>query len=385
MSSTSHVDKANNTLLILGDFYPDHRDKKAIKAGTYSGVLDQELQKKMQNSFTIVNLEYPVCSSSLKPEPKTGPNLRGGNEGLDFLKWAQVDLLTLANNHILDFGQQGLKETLENCAVRGLDTVGAGTSVEEAERTYYTQIAGKKVAIVNLAENEWTTLPDGSGAHALDPISNFRRIQEAKGNADIVVLITHGGHEHYELPSPRMKNLFHGFIDFGADAVINHHPHIISGMENYKGKPIAYSIGNFMFDNPAYRNKGWNKGMGAVLTIKKEEICLEPVFFNQANENAGASCMKAEEEKNIKQHVETLSAIISDDSQLHKRFQVYCAQEYRQYASYLEPISNRYLNFLRRRGWFPTSLNSKRNRILTNIIRNESHKDVVLETLRKWK
>ena len=82
------------------------------------------------------------------------------------------------------------------------------------------------------------------------PIQQFYKIQEAKENADYVLVIVHGGIEHYQLPTSRMIETYRFFIDAGADAVVNHHQHCYSGYERYKSKPIIYGLGNLLFDNP---------------------------------------------------------------------------------------------------------------------------------------
>ena len=101
------------------------------------------------------------------------------------------------------------------------------------------------IAVLNFAENEWSTASsDKPGANPINPISNFNSINITKESVDIVIVITHGGHEMYRLPSPRMKELYRFYIDAGADIVINHHTHCTSGYEKYNGKFIFYSIGN---------------------------------------------------------------------------------------------------------------------------------------------
>ena len=102
--------------------------------------------------------------------------------------------------------------------------------------------------------------------------------QEAKANADFLILIIHGGHETYELPSPRMKKLYRWFIDLGVDAVIGHHTHCYSGSEVYKNKPIVYSLGNFIFDSKI-RDASWNYGVFAVLSLSADRVIIELVPF----------------------------------------------------------------------------------------------------------
>src|SRR5690606_34911013 len=118
-----------------------------------------------------------------------------------------------------------------------------------------------KIAIINIAENEWASATDTSaGANGMDLIDDVKSIQEAKSQSDFVLVIVHGGHEYYNLPSLRMQKQYRFYIDNGADLVVGHHSHCISGMETYKNKKIYYSLGNFLFTKPSVF-KGWYNGL----------------------------------------------------------------------------------------------------------------------------
>src|SRR5690606_20141744 len=112
----------------------------------------------------------------------------------EVLKILKVDLVTLGNNHILDYGEQGVVDTLNFCKKNNIKTIGAGMNLKEASEVFYLNTAEGKVAIVNFAENEWTSATTTSaGSNPMDFIDNTKQISMAKNNADFVIVIVHGG------------------------------------------------------------------------------------------------------------------------------------------------------------------------------------------------
>ncbi|MEX0314183.1 MAG: CapA family protein [Allomuricauda sp.] len=289
------------------DFAIKHPDK------IWSEFTMEELRK---SDLRIVNLESPLTQQKKKIE-KTGPNLKASPKTIKTLKHANIDLVTLANNHILDYGEKGVEDTLEVCKKNGIDYVGADRNLELASKTYYKEISNKRLAIINFAENEWASAGNTSaGANPMNIIDNVRQIKEAQSNADYVLVIVHGGHEHYHYPSPRMVKQYRFYAENGASAIIGHHPHCVSGYENYKGVPIFYSIGNLFFkDHTSFA--GWYEGFLVRLTFGSS-ISYEIIPYNQCSEN-GYSVEVLEEnvrESFIKSKLLPINTVISDEKLL---------------------------------------------------------------------
>src|SRR5690625_2029581 len=213
-------------------------------------------------NINMINLEAPVTNSESKIL-KTGPNLKSHEEStLQALNKLKISVASLANNHILDYGAQGVSDTIQFCQKHGIQTVGAGDHLEEASRTLFLDTEIGIIAILNFAENEWASATATSaGAHPMDIIDNSRKIQEAQDKADYVIVIVHGGHEYYNLPSPRMQKQYRFYADQGADLVVGHHTHSISGYEIYEEVPIFYSLGNFLFPKKSSRPTDWYTGL----------------------------------------------------------------------------------------------------------------------------
>ena len=122
-----------------------------------------------------------------------------------------------------------------------------------------------------------------AGSNPLNIVQQYYAIREAKNNATNVIVIVHGGVEHYWLPSPRMKETYRFFIDAGADAVINHHQHCYSGYEVFKKKPIFYGLGNFCFDGNK-GNKRWTTGYLVNLNLSENTVDFELIPYRQCYE-----------------------------------------------------------------------------------------------------
>lgn len=373
------------TILVTGDTHlgGGRVEDLAIKRDT-EALFGDFLQLIKGCDLSITNLESPAADDGA-PIKKTGPNLKSPTGALPVLKEAGFGLVTLANNHIMDYGEEGLKSTITCCNKAGLKTVGAGEDLKRASYPFTTEMKGITLSIVNLAENEFGTTQNGEpGCNPMDPVHNFYRISEAKSASDFVIVIVHGGHEHYELPSPRMKKTYRFYVDAGADAVVGHHTHCISGHERYNGAPIIYSIGNFLFDrdNGSKSITPWNRGMMVKLSVEKgEELRFELHPYIQGAEKPGLRTLTSEEFMNFKKEIKQMNEKIENDAELEKGFSNYCERTRRLYSSYIEPHSVRILHALRNRGFLPSLLTGRKKRLLCNLVRCEAHRDVLIKTL----
>jgi poly-gamma-glutamate synthesis protein (capsule biosynthesis protein) len=360
---------------IAGDFFISH------KIAIPDVLVKDVLHIFRDGDLNIVNLEGPVTKAVKEDRiKKTGPNLHANPYSIDVLKSLNVNLVTLANNHIMDYGQTGLDETLEKCRTVSLSTLGAGKNLQEASLPHFYEKEGIKIAILNIAENEWgIAAKNKAGANPLDIIENYRQIKAARQISDAVILIVHGGHEHYNLPSPRMVKLYHFYADAGASVVVSHHSHCISGYEMYQGVPIFYSLGNFLFTLKSMYS-GWYTGLVLSLCIKKTgEISFNLLPVDQHPETFSLKTAEAKEQALIMEDVEKFSSIIADDSRLEANWNAYLSKVNKRYLSHFSAagiISNRYIGAaLRKSGIYKLLISKPTLRITLNLLRCESHLD----------
>lgn len=204
-----------------------------------------------KDDLTIANLETPITLGGLAETDKQFV-FKSSPDSAAAMHTAGIDVVTLANNHVLDQGVSGLRDTIKHLDSGNVQHVGAGNNEDEAYTIKYVESKGKRIAILGfsrvLPKTSWKAGPKNAGvAETYSPTKAVAQIQEAHQHADIVIVMVHWGIEKADTPNNIQKQLAHQFVDAGADLVIGSHPHVLQGMEQYKGKWIAYSLGNFIF------------------------------------------------------------------------------------------------------------------------------------------
>lgn len=369
-------------IIIAGDFCPRRRVAKLIEEKRYEDVFSQVKKITDKADYSILNFEAPVVINDAKPIEKTGPNLKCTKNDVEAIKYAGFDSVTLANNHFYDFGDVGVRDTIDTLKEYNIDYFGGGININEAKKTLYKEIEGKKIAFINFCEREWSIATETTGGSApLNPIQNHYQIKEAKENADFVIVIVHGGKEHYQLPLPRMKETYQFFIDSGADVVVNHHQHCYSGYEIYNGKPIFYGLGNFCFDSMSgKRNKLWEEGFILKLSIN-DKIDFKLIPYVQCGENPTINFIA--DKSKFDNRIDELNKIINNHQLLNNNFNGLVEKEKLDYLTCIEPLTNRYINALQRRKLFPLFATNSFKLLLINLLQCESHKDILEYSLKK--
>lgn len=368
-------------IFISGDFVPCLRVKDVIEKGEYESLFNDILPLIQEADYAITNLESPLADDS-SPICKTGPNLIAPTKSVEVLSFAGFDMVTLANNHTMDQGVNGLISTLSVLEKNNISHVGAGLNYDEAKSVSYTEIKNKRVAFVNFCENEWsTTKGKEPGCNPLDEVSLFYQLIEARSSADFVIVIAHGGHEMYELPSPRMKKLYRWFIDIGADAVIGHHTHCYCGRETYQGKPIVYSLGNFIFDNSKLRNGLWTNGCACMLSLDDNYIDVRMFPFHQCDQRVGITLYNEKESGEFNLMDELKQLIIADDDQLNAEFNKFARGMRSRVINMFEPSMCKYYQYALSEGLIPHFVSKSHLMFILDSIRCEAHRDVIIESL----
>lgn len=340
--------------------------------------------------FNILNLESPLtnCDDSFKIM-KTGPNLKADPRCVQVLNYLNIDLVTLANNHIFDYGSKGLDDTLKICQQNLIKYIGAGSNIDDAAKYLIHEVEGIKYSFLNFTENEWCNASeDNGGANPMDIINNSRQIKDAKLKSDVIIVIIHGGHEKYYYPSPRMVDQYRFYAEQGASIIVNHHSHCVSGYEIYKNVPIFYGLGNFIFDSQT-KFDGWFQGQLLSLTIdSKKNIFFELIPYTQLRGKKSVQLLKGEIKKEFFSKLENINAIIANPLKLKEKFDEYSDEQYKYRIS---AFSNSYIikssfirKLIRRLNLEKYFLRKDQLKIITNYIRCESHKDIALKILNKY-
>lgn len=235
--------------VMFSDEYLKEYDQSGISA-----IADESMLSHMQNAdLFILNEEFPF---SRRGEPMADKQFtfRTDPKYVSILKELGTDIVTLANNHALDYGRTAFEDTLETLDQAGIQRIGGGYSISEASAPAVCTVNGQRFAIFGATRvspsADWYAGESQSGLfQTYDPAKLNAAIQEARKSCDHVIVFVHWGIEKNETPEEYQRSLARGYIDAGADLVVGCHPHVLQGFEYYKGVPIIYSLGNYLFDN----------------------------------------------------------------------------------------------------------------------------------------
>ena len=240
-------------LLFGGDvLLSDHVLSAYDKAGGIGGVLGEGFREEIGSSHIfMVNQEFPFSSRGVKAEDKQY-TFRLPPEKVSIFQEIGIDIVTLANNHALDFGTDALLDSCSTLDGAGILHVGAGENLEEAKKWETIEVKGKTIGFLGATRvipvAEWAATKYGAGMlSTYDPAILLEQIAKAKETCDFVVVYVHWGIEREEYPEEYQRTMGKQYIDAGADLVIGSHPHVLQGIEYYQGKPIVYSLGNLIF------------------------------------------------------------------------------------------------------------------------------------------
>ena len=237
------------SIIIGADIVPTQSNMDLFSDGDVTTLLGNELLSLWNAAdMRIFNLEVPLCDKEERIA-KCGPNLMAPKSTVNGIKALNPSLITLANNHILDQGAQGLKSTEDTLNNSEIPFIGIGDNLFEASKPYIFQKDGVKIGIYACAEHEFTIASEKTpGANPFDPLESPDHIQNLKSQCDYVIVCYHGGKEHYRYPSPCLQKVCRKMAQKGADLVVCQHSHCIGCYEEYEGSTIVYGQGNFLFD-----------------------------------------------------------------------------------------------------------------------------------------
>lgn len=281
--------EAHITIQAVGDIYLGGRGQALLNQYGYSYPFARVAPIFKETDVNIGNLEGAITE---RGEPfKKQFVLRMKPPVAQALRDAGFSLFSLANNHTLDYGTEGLEDTIFYLTQNSLGFAGAGMNLKEARRPAWLHVQGSTIAFLSYS----LTFPRGFYAAAEKPGTAFAKkemvhkdIKKAKAQAAFVIVSFHWGAELMEKPKPYQKQMAHLAVASGADLILGHHPHVLQGIEIYKGKLIFYSLGNFAFSSWSKKTResviariqiddgGIKKAWVIPLNVNNNEVHLQP-------------------------------------------------------------------------------------------------------------
>ncbi|MBE6070122.1 MAG: CapA family protein [Clostridium lundense] len=280
-------------ILIAADLVPSETNFEKFEKGTMEDLLGEELAELWKGAdYRIVNLEVPFIDGG-KPIKKSGPNMSAPTRCFTGLRTLKVSCAAIANNHIMDFGADGLKNTIGLLDAAGIQHTGTGMDRREADKGIDVDINGIRLGIYACSEHEFSAAGIHTpGANAIG-VNTCLRIAELKKSTDYVIVLFHGGKQHYPYPTPEQQFRCRSFADAGADLVVCQHSHCVGCEETYNDSTIVYGEGNFISD---YQNdECWETGLLIELRLEQENKIDSSIIYHPIHKNEHAtSCASGE-------------------------------------------------------------------------------------------
>ena len=321
-------------LIVCGDLCPTSYTRPGFDRGDLTALFGNALPLLRNGDFAVVNLECALTDRECAIR-KLGALLKGKPEDAAVTAAAGFTHAGLSNNHTLDYGVAGMRDTVNAVRRAGMIPFGFGENDRDSRETLYLEKNGLRVGIIAVCEHEYTyALRDQFGAKPFDPFDTMEDIAEAKANADRVLVLYHGGKEHCEYPSPRLRKACRAMVRAGADAVLTQHSHCIGCRETYRGGEILYGQGNFLFldelDNPQ-----WHSGLiaeidfGETVTVEYHPVVVTETGIRLANEKEAGTLLAAMNRR---------SEILQDEDAWLKEWETFC----RAIPDYINAVKNAY-------------------------------------------
>ena len=308
-------------LILCGDICPTDATRAAFEAGDRKALFGSALEVIQSADLAVANLECALTHSESRIR-KFGPNLKGKPEWASVLAAAGFTHMGLSNNHVMDFGLQGLRDTISAVEAAGMTAFGVGENDQDSRKPLLLEHDGLRIAIVAVCEHEYSyALPDRMGSNPFDPFDTMEDIALAREQADWVIVMYHGGKEQCEYPSPRLRKACRAMVRAGADLVLCQHSHCIGTAEIYRGGKIIYGMGNFLFakymDDPQW-------GSGSMLDISLSRETFDITFLPVVVTDSGITLAQGAQKAEIMEELESRSRLLQDDEAWMRAWKAFC-------------------------------------------------------------
>ncbi len=372
------------TILIGADLCPIEGNQPYFERGDANSLFHDLLPEFAAADLVVANLECPFIE---RPSPiqKTGPTFGVPGSCVLGIKNAGIDLLCLANNHIMDHGAAGLRHTLAVCQQAGLATVGAGENLAAARQLFVREIAGVRVAVLAMAEHEFSIAGrDAWGANPLDLIEFVRTVRRERQHFDHLIVLYHGAAE-FHAPTPQVQRNCRFLIEEGASAVIVQHPHVLGGCEEYEGGHIVYGQGALVMDEAIYRDRpSFHEGFLVKLVFGDgARSRMEIIPFTQSTPVPGARRLQDEPERRLRSRLAGRNARVCDETWVEAEWLKFC--EAHRHGCLSGVLGHgAILRRLNARGILERQIYGRRLLGVRNMVVCETHRETLSTIFRHW-
>lgn len=331
-------------IVILGDVGASSSNEQAF-CNADKDLFSTEIQDICTRAdIVLLNLEKPL-TDELTPLGKCPPDFLAPVDTINGIKLLRPDMVTLANNHIMDQREQGLKSTIEILTKNGIQYVGAGNNINEARIPGIISKQGVSVGIYACCEKEFSFATEKTaGANAFDPLESFDDIIKLKKQCDYLIVLFHGGMQDYPYPTPYQQRVCQKMCDKGADFVICQHSHIIGCEEKYANGRIVYGQGNFILDEVP--DESWHTGLMIEVNLEEKKDSVEYIPILTQNNKV----ILHPDPSSIKREFAERSCIIKEKDVVDELFAIFSNKALSDYLIRLSGRRNVFRRIIRKLG-----------------------------------
>ena len=348
------------SLIIGADICPTKNNSHLFENGDVKSLIGTKTLDMLQKvDLRIFNLECPLTNEDT-PIPKSGPHLRANNQTINGIKALNPSLLTLANNHIYDHGERGLKSTTEILRQNDIPFIGVDSNELILDKN------GIKICVYACAEHEFNI-----ESSYFDPLETPDKIFELKQKCDYVIVLYHGGKEYYRYPSPLLQKRFRKMAEKGANLVIAQHTHCVGCYEKYQGSTLVYGQGNFLFEKR--NDEFWDSSLLIKVNATRSDFSVEYIPIS-----------KNTDEKQVLDDFEKRSLQIQENDFVEKEYEKFAKK---MQGFYLDSLLANYYFYRVFSKFFGINISKwlytkKRLLRLQNLIQCEAHRELLLRGIK---
>ena len=359
-------------IIIGADIVPTDSNKDKFIEKNVKDLVGSELLSLLQSAdYRVFNLEAPLTDTGEQIE-KCGSAIKATSQSINGIKALGINLLCLSNNHIMDYGKEGLNNTIRLLNENKIAYMGASLKNSWQSGAYIIEQNGVKVGFYNCCEHEFSVSKDNlAGANPFMFLSSFSDVENLKKQVDVVIVLFHGGKEYYRFPSPDVQKICRKFIECGASLVVTQHSHCIGSYEDYLDGTIVYGQGNFIFD--AGDDEFWNTSILVDVEVNTKDKTKKLINVSYCPIIKHGSCISMATKK---ESDAILQAFFERSSKIRNRDFVY-----EQYSKYASEMLDSYLLSLRgyRNNFILRALNKLSNERLFKWLTNKIRKEELLK------
>ncbi len=307
-------------IIIVGDLFPVPSNSEKFSRGDVEYLFGERIcQLFFDSDYRICNLEGALTDYPGQCE-KTGPSVFAPTSTICGFKKLRIDCCTLANNHITDAGDQGVKDTIKTLVEEGIGFLGAGDNEDRIIHYHFFIVVDKRICLYNVAETMYNAPQKNKpGAYLYDEYIVCNELKTLRKQCDYLIVIYHGGVEKYRYPSPQTRERFHRMVDSGANMILSQHTHCVGSEEYYNGAYLLYGQGNFLFRS--FNNEFTDTGLIIELDIDGDSFTVKKHIVNAVNDT-----VRYDDYQDFSSFNER-SIQVQDEEFLQEQFEKYCLNE----------------------------------------------------------